>query len=220
MGISGLSQAWSRSYRWRLHGDSGDGVSQRRRVTINAVSAMASAAMLTAPHAPALPILVVICSSARKSRRRRRRVRIEQRLLHDSCSGDHIANPAFQVPLMDGLGRVIARLGRRGHGGVEDRVPDVTAGGHIRVRQRAEVHVICQRRARGMHLHAPNLLTLLNAGNIKQRMRPNAPLKCGVEVRGEVGQRKMTIPRNDSSSVSSTLTTVFDSRRDPVAPST
>jgi hypothetical protein len=70
----------------------------------------------------------------------------------------------------------------------EHRIPDIAAAQRVPFGQRAEIHVVGERRARGMHLHTPDLLALLDAGHLEQDVRANATFERRIEIRRQIGR--------------------------------
>src|SRR5689334_14317427 len=82
-----------------------------------------------------------------------------------------------------GIGNVFSCGCKRG---LEHRIPYITAAHLVASRQCLKVNVLGERR-RMMQLHAPYLLSFHLSGHFEHDVRPDASLKCGVEVCGEIG---------------------------------
>ena len=114
------------------------------------------------------------------------RVVVEHRLSHHAPIPNDVFHRALEVPLMYALSDVRPRLGRGRSRRLQYRVLDVAAAHREPLGERAEVHVVGERRFRRMQLHLPDALALLDARHLEEDVSADASLERGVEVGREV----------------------------------
>jgi hypothetical protein len=127
-------------------------------------------------------VTATVPGGAPPRRAARRRVVGQERLAHHRLAGEHVLHRPLEVALVDALAQVGPGLGGGRRGGLEHRVLDVAAARRVARGERVEVDVVGQRRALGVHLHAPDARALGRPRHLEQHVRADAPPERRVEV--------------------------------------
>src|SRR5262245_13368258 len=91
--------------------------------------------------------------------------------------------------LVDSSASVRARFRGCRDCGFDDGVLDVPATHDVPFGEFLEIDVRCKWSFLGMNLQLPNSGAFLHARHFEKNMRPNSTLKCGIEVRGQIGRK-------------------------------